>query len=276
MSTSAGDRTWVMTGAAGSIGAHLRPRIGAQVACLRLVDVQPLSPEHAGEEVVRADLRDADAVAAALGGADGVIHLGAIPSEAPFPALVETNILGTFNVLEGARRAGVSRVVNASSNHATGLYPARARVSAAMPVAPDGLYGVSKAAGEALCSMYADKFGLIVTSVRIGSFAPAPCEVRHLSTWLSPEDCVAAFQAAMNRTEAGHAVFYGVSDNQRGWWDLEAGRRLGYAPADDAEGHAGSLAAQEPIDADEPQGGHYASPEFTLEYLDGSVQEPGS
>ena len=56
-------------------------------------------------------------------GADAVIHLGGISIEKPFEQLVGPNLAGTFNVFEAARLAGASRVVFASSNHATGFYP---------------------------------------------------------------------------------------------------------------------------------------------------------
>jgi nucleoside-diphosphate-sugar epimerase len=95
-----------------------------------------------------------------------------------------------------------------------------------MPPRPDGLYGVSKIAGEALARMYAEKFGLSVIAVRIGSAEDTPQDVRQLSTWLSPGDCRAAFLAAMRARDVSYAAFYAVSRNSRRWWDLTAGSRL--------------------------------------------------
>ena len=59
-----------------------------------------------------------------------------------------------------------------------------------MPVRPDSLYGVSKAAGEALCRLYVDKFGLSAVAIRIGTFINEPGNTRHLSTWTSQADTV--------------------------------------------------------------------------------------
>jgi uronate dehydrogenase len=76
-------------------------------------------------------------------------------------------------------------VVFASSLHVTGFYDAGMRISPDMPVRPDSFYGVGKACGENLGRLYADKYGLRVVCVRIGTFAERPTTPRHLSTWLS-------------------------------------------------------------------------------------------
>ena len=102
------------------------------------------------------------------------MHLGGLADEADFHDLAEVNVVGTFHVLEAARRAGVRRVVYASSNRVSGFYPTATRVDVGMPPRPDGLYAVSKVAGEALARLYADKFGLQVASIRVGSFEGAP------------------------------------------------------------------------------------------------------
>jgi len=255
------DQTWVLTGAAGGIGSSVRAGLAEQVARLRLLDIAPVDPRHPHEEAVRADVRDQVAVEAALAGADGVLHLGGIADEADFHDLAEVNIVGTFHVLEAARRAGVGRLVFASSNRTTGFYDASTVVDTTMPTRPDGLYGVSKVAGEALGRLYADKFGLAVACVRIGSFEQSPQDLRQLATWLSPADCLRAFLAAMSAPDLGYAVFYAASRNGGRWWDLRAGRALGYEPADDAAAYASQL----PGEYTGPQGGRFADPEYTLD-----------
>ena len=70
-----------------------------------------------------ASVTDMAAMTAACAGADAVIHLGGIPSEAPWERILDVNINGTYTVFEAARRAGVPRVVFASSNHAVGFTP---------------------------------------------------------------------------------------------------------------------------------------------------------
>jgi uronate dehydrogenase len=258
------EQTWALTGAGGRIAGILRAELAARVGRLRLVDVVPVAPEHPGEEAALADLRDQAAVEAALTGADGVLHLGAIADEADFHDLAAVNIVGTFHVLEAARRQALERVVFASSNHVTGLYPADTVVDPLMPVRPDGLYGVSKVAGEALGRMYAEKFGLRVACLRIGTFDWAPREPRHLSTWLSPADALGAVLAAMTAPDLTYSAFYGVSRNTRRWWDLAAGEAIGFDPRDDAERYADALG--EPP-AGERQGGLHATPQATLAWL---------
>jgi uronate dehydrogenase len=258
------EQTWALTGAAGQIAASMRPGLRERVARLRLIDVAPVQPAHPAEEVVQADLRDQRAMSEALEGTDGVLHLGGLANEADFHDLAEINIVGTFHVFEAARRAGTRRVLYASSNRLTGFYPTGTLVDPEMPPRPDGLYGVSKVAGEALGRLYADKFGLEVANVRIGSFEEAPQEARHLSTWLSPADCLAAFLAAMTAPALTYATFYAVSRNTRRWWSLRAGEALGFDPHDDAEGYAGIIPGAPPAPS-VPQGGEYASPSYTLD-----------
>ena len=83
-------------------------------------------------------------------------------------------------------------------------------------------------------------------------------DMRHLSTWLSPGDLGRLVRACLTSPDLGFAILYGVSDNSRGWWDLDAGRRLGYEPRDDAEVFAAEV---EPAEAGAYQGG----PKFTDE-----------
>jgi uronate dehydrogenase len=247
----------LLTGAAGKVGSCLRAGLRDGLRELRLSDLSPVEPEVANETDAPADLRDAAAVARAVEGVEAVVHLGAVPDEAPFDVLAGPNLHGVFHVFEAARRAGVRRVVFASSNHATGFYPTAQRLTGAEPVRPDGLYGASKAFGEALGHMYADRFGLEVISVRIGSFLPRPTQPRHLSTWLSPGDAVRLFRACLTTPDVDYAVVYGASANDRGWWDLGPARALGYEPRDNAEAYAAEVGDGSP---GEVQGGPNAEP----------------
>jgi uronate dehydrogenase len=101
----------------------LRTALRGRAGRLRLIDIAPLRPEAPTEEVMAVDLRDAAATTAALAGVQQVIHLAAIADEAPFPELLQSNILATFHLFEAARRNRVRRVIFASSNHVTGFYP---------------------------------------------------------------------------------------------------------------------------------------------------------
>lgn len=247
------------------VGTCLRRGMVGRVAKLRLLDLQPLDAEHEQEEVIVGNIRDQESLYAAMQGAHGVVHLAGIADEADFHDLVEVNILGTYNVLEAARRAGVSRVVYASSNRVAGFYSTDVVVNSDMPPRPDGFYGVSKVTGEALGRLYADKFGLQVAAVRIGSFEDAPLDIRQLSTWLSHADCVAAFLAAMTTPNLTFASFYAVSRNQRRWWDIDNGALIGFEPRDDAEAFADVLRDSPCGSQPGLQGGHYTEASYTLD-----------
>ncbi|MET9700775.1 NAD(P)-dependent oxidoreductase [Streptomyces sp. NPDC006529] len=261
--------TVAVTGAAGTIGSVAREALRGEAGRLILLDRVPLRQEAENEDVRTVDLRDAAAVESALAGADRVLHLGGIPDEAPLSDLLETNVLGTHHVLEAARRIGIERVVLASSNRVTGFYPVAHLTRPQEPVRPDGLYGVSKVAVEALGRLYADKFGLSVVSLRIGSFEHVPTEFRHLATWLSPRDAVGYIRAALTAPlSARFTTAYAVSANSRRFWELTDAAELAYTPVDNAEHHAADIpAAEVPIDPAAPQAGPYALPEFTLKHL---------
>jgi len=246
-------RDVVVTGAAGRIGTYLRTADGGLRSRgwrLRLVDADaPDDPAPAPDEPFTAlDLTDEEAIdrlVPALAGADGVVHLAGIPSEDTWTRVRRANVDGTYRVLEAARRAGVRRVVLASSNHAVGYYPTDREAPVDGPARPDSFYGVSKAAAEALGSLYADKYGVEVVSLRIGLCADRPGTTFDLGIWLSPGDAVRLADAALRGPVAGPVVAYGVSANTRAWWDLSSARALGYRPEDDAEAFADDV---EPYD----------------------------
>jgi uronate dehydrogenase len=233
----------LLTGAAGNIGSVLREGLRTGLDELRLSDRVPIDPaEGTSETFLRADLLDTAAIDRAVAEVDAVIHLGGHPDEASFDELIGPNIRGTFNVFDAARRAGVRRVVYASSNHATGFYQPTDKLIGEEPSRPDSLYGVTKVFGEAIGRLYADKFGLEVIALRIGSFKPRPTEPRELHTWLSPGDAVRLFKACLTPDPISYLVVYGVSANARRWWPpTEAARAIGYEPQDDAEQYAEDL-----------------------------------
>jgi uronate dehydrogenase len=223
----------LITGAAGRIGTVLRDGLRDEVEELRLSDVVEVAGLAANERFVAADLADAAAVDRAVDGVDAVVHLGAVPDEASFPEVAGPNLAGAFHVFDAARRLGARRVVYASSNHATGMYPVGAPLDGSQPPRPDGIYGASKVWGEAVGRMFAERFGLEVVCLRIGSFRERPTQRRELATWLSHGDAVRLVRAALTAPDVGFEIVYGVSRNTRAWWPLTGA--LGYDPQDDAE-----------------------------------------
>lgn len=247
----------------------MRDALRAHAESLVLLDRIPLQPVSANEVTHTVDLLDSAAVEAALAGVDAVVHLGGLPDEAPLPDLLAANVLGTHHVLEAARRLGIGRVVLASSNRVTGFHLVSSLTDTRAPVRPDGLYGVSKVAVEALGQLYADKFGLSVICLRIGSFEEAPAERRHLATWLSHRDAVGFVRAALTASPAtGFATVYAVSANSRRFWELPDASTLAYTPLDDAEEYASRIPEGHlRLDPRSPQAGPFADPEFTLRHL---------
>ena len=177
-----------------------------------------------------------------------MIHLaGDARMDADWESVFRNNIGGTKNVYAAAHASGVRRVVFASSNHATGgfegipprlhLEPHPTMATTRDPIRPDGFYGVSKAAGEAIARMYFEVYGLESICLRIGSLTrqddPA-LDPRYLSTWLSQRDLVQLVQKSLlSKTEFG--IYYGVSNNERRFWDIsDAAEQLGYRPVDGA------------------------------------------
>src|SRR3712207_2609990 len=173
----------LLTGAVGRIGAVLRGGLPERGWAVRSLDVVPVPDPRPGEEHVVADVTDPAAMAEAVSGASAVVHLAGVSGESTWAAISHANIDGTHCVLEAARRAGVPRVVLASSNHATGFTPRPAsgllREDDGL-ARPDTFYGVSKVAVEALGALYADRYGLDVVCLRIGTAAPEPTTTRHL------------------------------------------------------------------------------------------------
>jgi uronate dehydrogenase len=256
----------LVTGAAGSIGT---------VVCSGLVDrghdVSGLDrvpePEGFTGDWFTADCADPDAVDAVFtalagsGGLDAVLHLAGMPDEGSLPVELESHVVTTAAVLDAMVAHGVPRIVYASSNHAVGRTPRTELLDVDVRPRPDTFYGVAKVAAEALLSLYVDRHGIDAVATRIGSFLPQPESLRGLATWLSHDDAVRMVEACLTTPDPGFSVIYGISANTRGWWDLEPGRALGYAPEDDAERFAGAVlrGPQDP-ERDRAEGAHVGGP----------------
>lgn len=239
-------RTVLLTGAAGSIGAALRRELRGVYPVLRLVDVKPIDDLAPGEEFLRVDIADFAAVEKAMAGVDAVVHMAGQSVEADWETVKRQNIEGLYNVYEAARRAGVKRVVYPSSNHAVGFYPRNRRVGARVVFRPDGLYGVSKAFGELVAALYADKHGVGSLCIRIGNANDKPIDKRRLSIWISWRDLAQLVRIGIEHPDVHFEIVYGVSENDRSWFDNATAYRLGYKPKDFAEDHAAEVLAREP------------------------------
>ncbi|MFC4944459.1 NAD-dependent epimerase/dehydratase family protein [Pseudonocardia sp. GCM10023141] len=246
------DQRVLITGSAGIVGTFMRPRLRRADRVLRLLDLAPQPAAADGEnvELITASVTDADAMARACEGVDALIHLGGHSRENTWEATLDVNINGTHTVLEAARAAGVPRVVLASSNHAVGFRRIDEAGEAGLPAdstaRPDTFYGVSKAAIEALGSLYHSRFGMDVIVVRIGSCFESPLLLgpRGLITWLSPDDGARLFEACLSCPSPGYRIIWGVSDNTRRVYSLAEAEELGYKSLDNAETYAAELAGR--------------------------------
>jgi NAD+ dependent glucose-6-phosphate dehydrogenase len=233
----------LITGAAGRIGSSLaellKERYDLRVHYNRTI------PEHppVADQVI-ADITRYESIAPAMAGIDAVVHMAGEPStHGTWESVRERNIVGAYNVFESARRAGVRKIVFASTNHVMGMYDRDNQwpVYANYPLRPDSLYGVSKAFGEALGRHFADQYGMSVICLRIGWFLTKPHNEIARWMWLSPRDCAQVTWRAIE-SDLGYGVFYAISRNGARHWDItDTIEKLGYRPEDDAEEFASEL-----------------------------------
>ncbi len=261
----------LITGAAGDIGSRLRGLLKPVYPELVLSDVRRPADLKADETFIAADLADAAAVDELCRGIDGIVHLGGKSIEGTWDEILGSNIIGGYNLFEGARKAGVKRIVFASSNHAVGFYPRETTIPGEVVPRPDSRYGLSKVFGEGLGALYAYKHGIGVTSLRIGNLADKPIDVRRLAIWLSPDDLVRLIRIGLERPGIVYEVVYGVSDNARAWYDNTRARELGYAPGSRSEPYAEAVIAAEPKDGKSPvaeyyQGGTFCAAEYSADF----------
>lgn len=256
-------KTILITGAAGDVGTHLRRELAGKYK-LRLSDLRPIKQLAKDEKFARADISKMADARRITRGVDAIVHLGGYSVEGPWEAILSANIIGCHNVFEAARRNGVKRILFATSNHAVGFYRRDQTIDHRVYIKPDGRYGVSKVFGEALGSLYADKYGMQVFCMRIGNVNRLPIDKRRLSLLLTPRDLAQLVTIGIEHPDIRFEIVYGVSGNQRSWYDNSNAARLGYRPQDDSEQYAAeTLAREKPGDpvAEMYQGGVFCAVE---------------
>ncbi len=233
----------LLTGAAGALGQQLRGFLGERAGHLRLTDRSPVTAQADNEEAIVCDLSDYGAMMELTKDVDVIVHMGGISRENTFENVLQGNIVGIYNVFEGARRNGVKRVIWPSSVHAIGFYKRTTVIEPDCATRPDSLYGVSKVYGEGLAQYYFDKFGLETVSIRVGSCFPKPVDWRMLSTWLSYDDLRHLVDRCLIVPKVDHTIVFGCSDNDQSFWDNSKVSYLGYRPKDNAEAYRAELEA---------------------------------
>ena len=245
-------RTVLVTGMSGLIGGVLRRHLEGKYE-LSALNRRPIP----GVKCHQADIADLDAIAAAFDGVDTVVHLAArTGSSDSFDEILRANVIGTHNVFEAARRAGVGRVVYASSGATVSAWERDPPYSALIagryaeagawpkmthetPTRPAGLYGASKVWGEAVARHYADAHGLSVICLRIGRVKAEdrPTTTRDAAVWCSQRDIVRMIEACVEAPPSlRFDVFFVVSNLRHGYRDIDHARKiLGWAPMDSAD-----------------------------------------
>ena len=253
----------LITGAAGDVGTHLRRELAGRYQ-IRASDLRPFK-KFGKESSARADISKMSDARRITKGVDAIVHLGGYSVEGPWENILDANIIGCYNVFEAARVNGVKRIIFPTSNHATGFYRRDQTIDHTVYPRPDGRYGVSKVFGEALGSMYSDKYGMQFLMIRIGNVNPAPIDKRRLAIWVSPRDLAQLVSIGIDHPKIQFEIVYGVSGNKRSWYDNRNAKRLGYEPQDNSEKFAPEVLAREkpggdPV-AEKYQGGVFCAVE---------------
>ena len=243
----------LITGMSGLIGSLARRRLasGATLSALNRSAVD-------GVPTTRADLADYDAIRPAFDGQEVVVHLAAKAGENfTWDELLQTNVIGTRNVLTAAQDAGCRRVVFASSGATVSgwelVEPYKSIVEARyddapaawpmirhdMATRPTGVYGSTKVWGEAISRHVADTSAMSVICLRIGyvNAADRPARPRDYAVWCSQRDIAEAIAGCVNAPPDLHFdIAFATSRNRWGYRDLShAESTIGFVPQDAAE-----------------------------------------
>jgi uronate dehydrogenase len=237
----------LLTGAAGRLGTELRRGLAPICAKLRVSDRVEIKNLQPNEEAVICELADQDAILEATKDVDAIVHFGGAPLEKPWAEVLNSSIIGSYNIYEAARKNGVRRIVYASSVHAIGYHKLEDQIDARAPHRPDGLYGLSKCFVEDLGSLYWDKFGIETAALRIFSSMPEPADRRMLWSWLSFNDCIRLTTAALIAPRVGFTISFGMSDNRVKTVDNRLANHLGYQPQDNTEPYRAAVEAKTAI-----------------------------
>jgi uronate dehydrogenase len=230
----------LVTGSAGRVGGAACAALLARGHRVRGFDVRPTP---AVRDAVAGDLADAAAVRRAMTGIQTVVHLGATPDEDDFcRKLVPNNIVGVYNVLEGARQAGLQRVILASTGQVVMGHEGPWPITADMPYSPRNWYASAKVMAEVAGQVYARVHGLSIIVARLGW---CPRDREHAASlavdefgkdvYLSHRDAGRFFVAAVEApAELRYAVCFATSKPliQTRYDIASTCRLLGYEPQD--------------------------------------------
>ena len=225
----------LITGASGHLGGMLLKSM-AKIGYRNLLgtDLKKKNIDK-NEKFIKANLKSFKSTVKITKGVYAIVHFGAIPIEDTQQNILQNNIIGTYNLFEAARINKVKRVIFASSNHAIGFHRRTTKLNEFSVQRPDSHYGLSKAFGEDLSRLYADKFNIKSMCIRIGSCLKTPEDRRHVSTWISYRDLTQLVNIGIKHKSIHNEIVYGASRNKKSWWNNSRAHKLGYKPKDSAD-----------------------------------------
>jgi len=225
----------LVTGASGHLGGMLFNSL-AKIGYKNLIgtDLKRKNIKK-NQKFILANLKNFKSILKITKGVHAVVHFGAIPIEDTQKNILHNNIIGTYNLFEAARINKVKRIIFASSNHAIGFHRRTTKLNEVSTQRPDSHYGLSKAFGEDLSRLYADKFNIKSMCIRIGSCLKVPEDRRHISTWISYVDLAQLVDIGIKHKSIHHEIVYGASKNTRSWWNNSRAYKLGYKPKDSSD-----------------------------------------
>jgi uronate dehydrogenase len=228
----------LVTGATGEVARGVLPLLGPELS-LRLLALDPPGDDP---RRIQADILDWPALQAGMQGCDAVLHLavasghsGTYEDERFNDVRFDVNVKGTYHVFECARRAGVRRVVLASSLMVVWGHGGNTMIAGDAPPRPVGTYALTKTLAEQIAEHYARSHSLEVLVLRMA----APLDIANPEVLRRPvrpqqvpfPDLAQAFARALTVPFAGFAIVTIAGDSSRRMWDLEPARRiLGWEP----------------------------------------------
>ena len=257
----------VLTGASGRLGSYLREPLSKITKKLVSTDKEDIGKTLHNEVFKKLNIKNFKEVNKILKKTDLIIHFGAYSNEGPFLEILDSNILGTYNIWKSAKKNKIKRIIFASSIHSVGMYRANETINHKVMHKPDTFYGLSKCFGENLAQMYWDKCGIECLTIRILSCAKVTSK-RSLSTWLSYDDLIRIVIQSTKIKKLGFEIIYGVSNNKRLNVDnTNATRKLNINIKDNAEKFLNKLEQKLDIKKDKP-GDKYLGGPFSIAKLE--------
>jgi uronate dehydrogenase len=223
----------LVTGAAGHVAGLIMPALREHYQ-LRRLDVAAQRPAG-DDEIVHADICDVGLVTEACQDVAGIVHLAAKAFEDDFlSVLLPRNVIGTWSVFQAAARAGVTRVIFASTGQTVGANPPGAQVTPQLPPRPISVYACTKLFGEALGRYHCDHHGIRVACLRLGWVVPAnsplfQTEATLPQVWCGAGDLARLVLAAL-QSEVDFATVLAVSPPATDRFDVS--NPYGWEPAE--------------------------------------------